>query len=119
MVGYNVYRISQPNGQRVKLTRSPYTETKYVDATVEGGHSYIYYVTAVDSNGSESRASDPTVAIVPTPDACCICSARSSNLKCPPEGAALVACSHADSAGTGHTCTCALWPEPAPAQYND
>ena len=67
VVGYNVYRISQPNGQRVKLTRSPYTETKYFDTTVEAGHTYVYFVTAVDSYGDESPASDSIIAVVPSP----------------------------------------------------
>ena len=64
--GYNVYRASPP-GAPVKLTAKIVTETRYVDKTVEGGRTYSYYVTSVDSKGMESGPSANITVTVPRP----------------------------------------------------
>lgn len=65
--GYNVYRAASPSGAPVKLTAKIVTETRYVDRTVEGGRTYSYYVTSVDSKGAESRPSSNITVTVPQP----------------------------------------------------
>jgi hypothetical protein len=65
VAGYNVYRSSPP-GAPVKLTFGIVSGTKYVDRTVEGGLTYSYFVTAVDSNGRESKPSASITVEVPT-----------------------------------------------------
>ena len=67
VVGYNVYRSYPPGAPFVKLTPQPVPGERYADTTAEGGHTYTYYVTAVDSKGRESRQSDPAFATVPSP----------------------------------------------------
>lgn len=62
--GYNVYRIYL-TGPPQKLTVRLVPGTQFVDKTVEPGRSYTYFVTAVDSNGRESRPSENIVATVP------------------------------------------------------
>jgi len=41
------------------------TQTAYTDTGVQGGQSYIYYVTSVDSSGVESAPSNTTTVTVP------------------------------------------------------
>jgi fibronectin type 3 domain-containing protein len=67
VAGYYVYRTSPPNKNYNKLTPEPLTPTQYTDTAVEAGHTYTYYVTAVDSKKMESPASKVVSAIVPTP----------------------------------------------------
>ena len=67
VVGYNVYRASLKHGGVKKLTPQPIAETRFVDSHLEVGDTYTYFVTAVDSEGVESRASDAVVASVPLP----------------------------------------------------
>ena len=66
VVGYNVYRTE---GARplTKLTPMPISVTEYVDPTVQSGHTYLYMVTAVDSQGRESIYSNQVKAVVPGP----------------------------------------------------
>ncbi|MDT7542838.1 MAG: hypothetical protein QOE33_2742, partial [Acidobacteriota bacterium] len=52
VVGYNIFRSSDPNlpkDQWRKLTRTPTDRTTYNDEAVEPGVTYYYYVNAVDS----------------------------------------------------------------------
>lgn len=65
IAGYIVYRISS-SGKIERLTKALVTETKYTDATVQGGQTYSYYVTSVDAKGVESKPSEKITATVPT-----------------------------------------------------
>jgi len=67
IVGYNVYRDSMPGPVAAKLNDKPVTETKYADANVVPGHTYSYYVTAVDARGRESGPTTRVMARVPSP----------------------------------------------------
>lgn len=67
VVGYNVYRSYPPGAPFKKLTPQVVTATQYVDTTAEGGDTYVYYVTSVDSKGGESLPSAPTTVTVPRP----------------------------------------------------
>ena len=64
VVGYNVYREYQYSGA-VRLTPQPIASTQYVDGSVQGGRTYDYYVTAVDSRGLESKPSEKITVTVP------------------------------------------------------
>ena len=65
VAGYNVYRELPPNGP-VKLTPGIVSGTQYTDKTVEGGRTYFYYVTSVDSKGVESAPSGKITVTIPT-----------------------------------------------------
>ena len=65
--GYYVYRRSPPGANYVRLNSEPLKATQYTDTSVDAGHSYTYYVTAVDSKKIESTASTMVSATVPTP----------------------------------------------------
>jgi fibronectin type 3 domain-containing protein len=67
VVGYYVYRRSTSNGPSQKLTPQPIAGTRYVDPTVEGGQTYTYFVTAVNSKGLQSTPSSTVVATIPYP----------------------------------------------------
>jgi hypothetical protein len=54
--GYNVYRSSPP-GPPVRITVRLVSEATYTDKSVEAGRTYVYYVTSVDSKGTESSPS--------------------------------------------------------------
>ena len=63
--GYSVYRESPPSAA-VKLTTGLVSGTQYTDKTVEAGHTYLYYVTSVDSKGVESKPSAKIKVTIPT-----------------------------------------------------
>jgi hypothetical protein len=65
VAGYNVYRTSRPGGP-VKLTPRIVSTTQFTDKTAEGGRTYLYYVTSVDSKGIESNPSEQVTITVPT-----------------------------------------------------
>lgn len=67
MVGYYVYRTNPPGENYIKLNSEPLTATQYTDTTVEAGHTYTYFVAAVDSKKIESPASKAVSAMVPAP----------------------------------------------------
>jgi len=67
VVGYNVYRGGQSGGPYSMLTTSPSATTAYSDASVQGGATYYYVVTSVDSTGNESVFSNQVQAVVPSP----------------------------------------------------
>jgi outer membrane protein assembly factor BamB len=56
--GYNIYRMTQPDGQRTKINGALVTETTFLDENgglgLEDGRTYYYNVTAVNSRGIES-----------------------------------------------------------------
>ena len=53
IIGYKIYRGDQ-SGKEVYIGTT--TDTHYKDTSVESGHTYYYYVTAVNSNGEGSRS---------------------------------------------------------------
>jgi hypothetical protein len=65
VAGYNVYRESQFSGP-IKLTTRIVSGTQYTDKTAQGGRTYSYFVTSVDSRGLESVPSEKTTVTVPT-----------------------------------------------------
>jgi len=66
VAGYYVYRTNPPGKNYIKLNSEPLPATQYTDTTVEAGHTYTYYITAVDSKKMESPASKVVSATVPT-----------------------------------------------------
>ncbi len=67
VVGYNVYRGSQSGGPYTQINSALNATTTYTDATVLGGQTYFYVVTAVDGNNVESTFSNQVQAVVPSP----------------------------------------------------
>jgi hypothetical protein len=68
VAGYNVYRSLDPDLPKerwVKLNDALLTRTTYQDETVESGKKYFYYLTAVDTAGNTSPASEVVSDIVP------------------------------------------------------
>ena len=66
MVGYYVYRSTTSGTGYTKLNpSSATTELSYTDTSVQGGTTYYYVATAVDSSGTESAYSDEAQAIIP------------------------------------------------------
>ena len=67
VVGYNVYRGTTTGGPYNKINSALESSTNYVDATVLGGKTYFYVVTAVDGGGTQSGFSNQVKAIIPSP----------------------------------------------------
>ena len=67
VVGYYVYRGSQPGGAYSKINSSLASGTGYTDFAVLGGQTYYYVVTAVDITGAESGYSSSVNAVIPFP----------------------------------------------------
>jgi hypothetical protein len=65
--GYHVYRSSMSGGAYARITSAPVTSTLYTDPAVNGGTTYYYVVTAVDSDGTESAYSNEAFAVIPNP----------------------------------------------------
>ena len=65
--GYNVYRATTSGGPYTLLNSSLVPTTQYSDANVQGGQTYYYVVTAVDSSNMESLYSNQSSATIPTP----------------------------------------------------
>jgi hypothetical protein len=65
VIGYNVYRATQPGGPYQRLTSSPQPDTSYTDNAVLSSTTYYYVATAVDSNHAESNYSNQTQAVIP------------------------------------------------------
>lgn len=65
VVGYNVYRGPSSNGPYTKINTTLDQLTSYSDSTVQGGQTYFYVTTAVDSMGNESEYSNQTQAVIP------------------------------------------------------
>lgn len=66
VVGYDVYRSSNPGGPYARINSTLDPGTSYVDRTVENGKTYFYVTTAVDSSGSESDYSNEAQAVIPS-----------------------------------------------------
>jgi len=65
VAGYNVYRSLQMGGPYSRLNSSLDSNTAFTDGTVQGGNTYYYATTAVDSNGEESAYSNLAPAVIP------------------------------------------------------
>jgi hypothetical protein len=65
VAGYHVYRSPAGASTFQLLSSSMDTQTSFVDATVQSGHSYDYLVKTIDSNGVESAPSNTTDVVVP------------------------------------------------------
>jgi uncharacterized repeat protein (TIGR03803 family) len=66
VIGYNVYRGSDPNGPYTKINTTLDPKTVYTDSTVQGGQTYFYVSTAVNQDGTESAYSNQTEATIPS-----------------------------------------------------
>lgn len=67
VVGYNVYRGGAPTGHYSKINPALDPVTTYTDYSVAAGQTYYYVTTAVDEHGRESRYSNQTKAVIPSP----------------------------------------------------
>jgi hypothetical protein len=65
IMGYNTYSSTVSGGPYTKKTGSPIASTTYTDSTVQGGKTYYYVVTSVDSSSVESTYSTEVSALVP------------------------------------------------------
>jgi hypothetical protein len=65
VVGYNIYRSSDPNGGFTIINKGLIPLTTYVDEAVRSGDTYYYYATAVNSLGQESVPSNQASATIP------------------------------------------------------
>jgi Abnormal spindle-like microcephaly-assoc'd, ASPM-SPD-2-Hydin/Protein of unknown function (DUF1573) len=65
VVGYYVYRGSQPSGPFARLNPSATASTSFSDSTVSGGEVYYYVVTAVNSSNIESTDSNQVSVTIP------------------------------------------------------
>jgi hypothetical protein len=65
VAGYNVYRGTISGGPYAKLNSSLIASTSNTDTTIQGGRTYYYVVTAVDSSLVESAYSNQAIAVVP------------------------------------------------------
>jgi hypothetical protein len=63
--GYYVYRKTQASGTLAKLNSTPIAATTYTDTSGQSGQTYDYDVTAVDSEGVESAASNEVTVAIP------------------------------------------------------
>lgn len=62
---YYVYRTSQSGDGTYQKVASVAGGTSYEDSGVEAGHTYHYFIKAVDSEGNESPPSSQITAAVP------------------------------------------------------
>ena len=67
VMGYNIYRGTVSGGPYTQVNSGLDTTTTDTDSTVQGGQTYYYVVTAIDSAGVESAYSNQTTAIIPYP----------------------------------------------------
>ena len=65
VVGYDVYRAIQGSATYQKINTSVVTQAAYTDSTVQVGGAYVYYVTSVDSSGSQSTPSNDYTVDIP------------------------------------------------------
>lgn len=65
IIGYYIYRSTQPSGPFTKLNSSLDPATAYTDSTVVSGKTYYYATTSVNSSGTQSGYSNVAQAVVP------------------------------------------------------
>lgn len=63
--GYNVYRSTTSGSGYAKINASLVGGLSYTDSTVQGGTTYYYVTTAVDSSGNQSGYSNQATAAIP------------------------------------------------------
>jgi fibronectin type 3 domain-containing protein len=64
IAGYRVYRAISGSGGFAALD-SANAQTSYTDTGIQSGKAYDYYVTSVDSAGTESSPSNTTTVTIP------------------------------------------------------
>ncbi len=67
VIGYNVYRGTQPGGPYSLTSDALEATTAFSDPSVQPGNTYFYVVTAVDASGVESTFSNEAQAVIPSP----------------------------------------------------
>jgi hypothetical protein len=67
VIGYRIYRKTDPAASYVSLTATTQITTNVADLGVAAGQTYYYAVTAVNDQSVESDYSQPVQAIIPTP----------------------------------------------------
>ncbi len=67
VVGYNVYRSSTSGGPYAKVNPVLDASTNYLDSSVQGGKTYYYVSTAINTSGIESKYSNQMQAVIPSP----------------------------------------------------
>jgi len=67
VVGYNVYRASRAGGPYSKINSVLDASTVFTDSSVQGGQSYYYVTTSVDSTGAQSPYSNEIQTAIPSP----------------------------------------------------
>jgi hypothetical protein len=65
VVGYKVYRATTSGGPYTLLTATPVAGTTFTDDVVQGGVTYYYVLTAIDSGGAASVNSTEVSAAIP------------------------------------------------------
>ena len=60
--GYNLYRSTSPGGEYTRVNNTRITATQYDDTSTEGGTTYTYVVTSVDTDSLESVQSQQASA---------------------------------------------------------
>ena len=58
LAGYEVFRKQLPDGDFTCVTPAPLNALNYTDSSVANGNTYLYYVTAVDTEGYRSLPSN-------------------------------------------------------------
>jgi hypothetical protein len=67
VIGYNLYRGSVSGGPYTQINPVLDPSTAYTDSTVQGGNTYYYVSTALNSGGIESGFSNQVKVVVPAP----------------------------------------------------
>jgi len=65
VAGYNMYRSTVSGGSYTRVNSAVVAATTFTDSAVQGGQTYYYVATAVDSSGVESVFSSEVSAAVP------------------------------------------------------
>jgi hypothetical protein len=65
VTGYHIYRATGSSSSYQLLNSSADAQTSYIDSTVAAGTAYAYYVTSVDSAGTESQPSSQINVTIP------------------------------------------------------
>jgi hypothetical protein len=65
VAGYYVYRSERSGGPYTRVTANEITGTRWLDTTVQPGHTFYYVVTAVDLMNDESGYSNEAQAKIP------------------------------------------------------
>jgi hypothetical protein len=65
IAGFNIYRVAGSASSFARLNTSVNSPASFMDSTVTAGTTYQYYVTTVDSSGTESTPSNTATVVVP------------------------------------------------------